>query len=435
MQDEIQQSNIVTAIDIGTEKIKVLVGRVQRDRVELLGRGDELTNRSAAGGLPQKNVWKGTICNFDAVREKLRTAIHEAEEDAGVVAEDTHLCVAIGGDKLGVEFNDAEMPIAHENGIVTSEDVVAVNRAARERFADSQLDPTMCELMTCNRYFSLEDGRFVVNATGQVSRKLRAYLQYIVCRKDYFNALRGMIREVVNADSVDFFYYPFIPGYVARHCYPSEDGFLTIDIGAGVTSFTVNSSECYPFIGQLPVGCIHIENDLRLAFGIDETMGRRILREFSQTLEGSLSHPDDQRERMVDVEKREGRGARQVPLSSVEKVISLRMEELFTVIKEQLESQNVLHYAGRLALLSGGGSLIPGVEDVASRVFGHPCRRLQYNGLPIWDDTQGLLKDDARQLMVAGLFPTYVRVEREREYSRMGQSNFGRLLRTLLNMD
>src|SRR5437588_9283402 len=64
---------LLTAIDIGTSKVCVLIGDSGRDgRIAVVGYGE----------VPCSGVRKGTVVNIDATAEALRAAVAEAENTA-----------------------------------------------------------------------------------------------------------------------------------------------------------------------------------------------------------------------------------------------------------------------------------------------------------------------------------------------------------------
>ena len=165
---------------------------------------------------------------------------------------------------------------------------------------------------------------------------------------------------------------PFASAYATLTPKDAESGALVIDIGAGVTEFvSVRGTACL-HSGQITVGCNHLVNDLMLGLGLSIPQSREILHRLGEF--GSATWTDDKRTRMTNVAP-EGTRERLVPASSIEHIIRLRLEELFTIIRMELEKEKAFPTMGAQIRLAGGGALIPGIEKLASEVFGLPVER------------------------------------------------------------
>ena len=50
------------------------------------------------------------------------------------------------------------------------------------------------------------------------------------------------------------------------------------------------------------------------------------------------------------------------------------MEETFTLVRDELEQKELLHYFGSGVILTGGGAYLQRATDLAERVFNLPCQ-------------------------------------------------------------
>jgi cell division protein FtsA len=55
-------------------------------------------------------------------------------------------------------------------------------------------------------------------------------------------------------------------------------------------------------------------------------------------------------------------------------IISCRVQETFELVKRELETARALKYLGGGILLTGGCSLLEGIDELAGKVFGVPVR-------------------------------------------------------------
>jgi cell division protein FtsA len=117
-------------------------------------------------------------------------------------------------------------------------------------------------------------------------------------------------------------------------------------------------------------------------------------------------------------------GARKIPAVSFEKIVDLRLRELFGLILSQLQSTRMLAYIDRGIVITGGGALIPQVREIAGSLFDAPVRigyPIEPSGSvtnlksPRYGMVFGLLKHGSRdrQIMKSGsegLFAALVRI-------------------------
>jgi cell division protein FtsA len=151
----------------------------------------------------------------------------------------------------------------------------------------------------------------------------------------------------------------------------AEQGHLLIDIGAGVTEFVVfQGNGCYD-AGQITVGCDHLANDLAIGLHLPQARCKALVRDMAEMGCSSIVSTEGS-DRTVDVRTGSGSG-RRIPCASIEKIVELRLGELFQAVREQLERHHALNRIGGGVRLCGGGALIPGVDALARNLLGMPA--------------------------------------------------------------
>ena len=67
--------------------------------------------------------------------------------------------------------------------------------------------------------------------------------------------------------------------------------------------------------------------------------------------------------------------SRAIPVSSYERIVELRLYEMFSILKEEVESRQLGSYLRSGIVLTGGGSLLQPVMDSARNTFRTHIRR------------------------------------------------------------
>ena len=104
---------IVSAIEIGTSQINVLIGEVTADSVNVIGRG------SANSG---DAVIKGEIRNMEQAAKALELAVNQADESSGGALFRSRLVILlISGGGVLCTTGTGTAAVRNENGIVGAE--------------------------------------------------------------------------------------------------------------------------------------------------------------------------------------------------------------------------------------------------------------------------------------------------------------------------
>jgi cell division protein FtsA len=69
-----------------------------------------------------------------------------------------------------------------------------------------------------------------------------------------------------------------------------------------------------------------------------------------------------------------GRPPRRMLKKDLVEIIQPRVSETLTMVKEKIEQKGYLKFLGGGVVLTGGGSLLPGITELAMGIFGLPVR-------------------------------------------------------------
>lgn len=355
-----RHKQVLTAVEIGTRWVKVVIGEFQEDGVlNLLGVGEE----------PSLKVMKGEISDPAVVQEQLQKAMVNAEDAAGgVQIENVFLLVT--GSHIGSVNSVGSMVINSDDPHVSEED----REAALQNAWGYTFPPDRATLHHFRRQFTV-DGREVDNPVGLFGSKLEADVHIIYGQLNRLQNSRNMIVEAMGAEESEpqeLIFSGVAAGLGVFEPEEVEKGAMVIDLGAGVTEVAVFTREdrCL-YSGQVTVGCEHLANDLSLGLHLPVQRCREML-ETLDAVGAKAVMTQDGNARLLEVDVATGRPPRKVPVSTVEQILELRLQELFSVIRDQLEAKRMLNRIGFGIKLVGGGALIPQVTDLARRVFEMP---------------------------------------------------------------
>ncbi len=345
-------SDPVVALEIGTSKTVALVGEMLDDGgVMITGVGE----RSSAG------VRKGEVIDMEKAVAVVRAVLDEAEERSKVAVEQVHLIVS-GGHIRGL-INRGAVPIHGPDGTIGEDDVEDVMEVARAVGLpdDRQVMHTIC------RSFCIDDGQHVVRPIGMVGARLS--LDMLV-----LHGVRSRIRNTVRAaqmvpvDVVDVAFGGLCAALAVLTPEQKKTGAVVIDLGGGTTDYMAYAGGVVATGGAIGVGGDHVTNDIALAFSIPLARAESLKCE-----KGCAVVRHDVASERVAMPAEVGFQGTTISLRGLHGVIHARMEEVFQMVRKRLDEDNLLAHAGAGAILTGGGALLSGVDELASQVLGVPC--------------------------------------------------------------
>ena len=332
-------SRIVAAVEIGTDKVAVLVGEITRGRA---------LNIIGVGLAPSRGVMKGEVVDYKAACEATHHALEMAEKRAGLRIEEVWL--AQTGGHLDAFLNEASVNVKSADNTVTALDITSVCELAKEK----ELPAGRSRIHEIRRPFRL-DGRvgywIVHGPESKISDNIHVVGGYHL-----------EVRELVLAS--------LATGSLLTSAEERSQGALVIDLGKGVTDYVLYRDGHVLVTGTLPVAGDHVTNDLSLGLRVTLAQAEMLKLRHARATTGTRDRAEK-----VWLNGDASFGDRQLPRMAIEAITAARVQELFEVIRAKLGPAFVPEHCGAGVVLAGGTAKLPGIEEAASRVFGLPARR------------------------------------------------------------
>ena len=341
-------SNIIAGLEIGTSKICVVVGEQNADgALNIIGLGQ---SRS-------RGVRKGEICNTEQVEEDLRAAIAEAEQMADVEIRSVYLGVS-GGHIRG--FNNRGVhPVVSADREISQDDIEDVVKNAKA--INLPAENTIINHVRQHFFVDGQDG--VTNPIGMLGARLEVDMHVI---HGHANRLQNVIR-LVRATSLavdDVVFNGIATSLALLSNEQKELGALVIDIGGGTTEFVAFSDGIIRHSGVLAVGGDHVSNDL--AYGLKVQLSRA---EKLKLEHGSALVTATAKGQTISITNELGLELKRINVEHLQRIMSLRLEEIFQLIAQDLEAAGLTNYLRAGVFLCGGSSRVPGILPLAENVF------------------------------------------------------------------
>ena len=159
-------------------------------------------------------------------------------------------------------------------------------------------------------------------------------------------------------------------------------GVTVVDMGGGTTTIAIFFEGNVIFTDCLPIGSTHITNDIARGLSTSLVEAERL-----KTLHGNaiLSAIDDRELiEFPQVGDDTQTTNSQIKKSKLISIIQPRLEEILELIKESIAKSGLDPIAGRRLVLTGGGSQLPGLRDLAQSILNKQVRLgrpMRTNGL------------------------------------------------------
>jgi cell division protein FtsA len=357
----------IASLDIGSSKITCLIGRFDpaaKTGFSFLG-----------GGRQQSRGFKdGSLTDIEALERSVRLAVEDAERQAGERIDSVILGVT--GSQVICEFAGAMHDIGGRE--VTARDLKKLHSQAL-----GKIDVRQREILTAHPVlYRLDEQEGIRDPNGMIGQKLSVLLSVVSAPQSLVRNLVECIgRAHLNVDRI-------IPSALASGVGTLiddeiENGAVCIDMGAGVTSACAFVNGAPAWVGIVPAGGSKVTGDLAQGIGTTIAAAERM-----KTIYGHADNTGVGMSERVEVARLgdDGRlSAGHMTRGELAAFIAPRIDETFEYASRLIAKCELSNLMSRRIVLTGGGSLLPGVREVASRVLETPVRL----GKPVDADVLG----------------------------------------------
>jgi cell division protein FtsA len=369
---------IFVGIDVGTTKVCALVGHLSPDRrLRIIG----------VGIVPSKGMRKGGVVSLEGVARAVEAAKDKAERTSGY--EITSALVSLSGGQIS-SLNSKGM-----TG-VTGRTIGYDNVARAVEAARSIVLPynrTMVHLIP--RGFVVDGQNGIESAVGMHGYRLEVEVHIVTAGSTALSNLEKCIEEA--GVSIDGWVVSSLAsGSVVLTDTEREMGAVVCDIGGGTADIAIYIEGAVWHTAVIPVGGEHLTNDITQGLHLPQETAELVKQRHGHARPASLDPSQSFAVRPFGEER-----PVQIRREDLAAILEPRVEELFSLIRQEIKRSG---YDGLLPaglVLTGGTSLLPGIREVAADVLNFPVRIAQPEDLrglvdqlrsPIYSTSVGLLQ-------------------------------------------
>lgn len=327
---------------MGTYQVKVVVAEepTEGGQPQILG----------TGYAQSKGIRHGYIINSTDLVKSLRTAIHEAEQSSGVVIRRAFL--AVGGVGLEEFRSRAEIVVGRADSEVTDIDIEKVIGECERKLSQRLLNRKVLHVVPL--LFKLDGERLLGRPDRLRGQKLEVEALFVTTLEQHLQDLISAV-ETVGVSVVDVMAAPLAASFVTVSRAQKIAGCVLANIGAETVSIAVFENDIPISVKVFPIGSTDITHDIALGLQIS-------LEDAEKAKRGSLVESNPSKKRLDDI-------------------VKSRVTDMFLLIEAHLKRLGKSGLLPAGVIVTGGGSGIATIEDIARATLHLPSKRATISGV------------------------------------------------------
>ncbi|MUK89528.1 cell division protein FtsA [Ornithinibacillus sp. L9] len=339
-------SDILVSLDIGTAKIKVIIGEVMNDSLNIIGVGTAKSN----------GMKKGAIVDIDQTVQSIKTAVEQAERMVGMQVDS--VVVGISGNHIQLQPCHGVVAVQSENREISDEDVKRVIDGAQV----ISIPPEREIIDVIPKQFIVDGLDEITDPRGMIGVRLEMEGTIITCSKTVLHNILKCV-ERANLQVSDICLQPLSAGTIALSKDEKNLGVALIDVGGGCTTVSVFENDHLVSTSVVPLGGDNITKDL--------SIGLRTTTEEAEDIKLNYGHAfydeaqEDETFQATIIGSNKTETYNQLQISDM---IEARLEEIYAFAEREIRKMGYHELPGGY-VLTGGTMKMPGVLELAQDLF------------------------------------------------------------------
>jgi len=339
---------IITGLDIGSNKIRIAVGQclsdeTNPDRIHLIG----------AIEVDSDGIVKGVVKDMEDAVASVSKVLEQAERITGVPINSAW--VGIAGSHIKVVESKGVVGVSKPDGEIREDDVDRVIEASR-----TVATPSNYEILhVIPKSFSVDGTSNVKDPVGMAGIRLEVDTMIVEGLSSQINNLTKCVYRT-GLDIEDLVFSVLATAEAVLSSRQKELGACVLNIGSSTTNMIVFEEGDVIHTAVLPLGSDHITSDLVYGLRTQFDVAERVKLEHGTTIPKDINKKEE-----IDLGELGAQEEEWVSRKYIAEIIEARTEEIFEKADDELKK---IERSGMLPagiILTGGGSKLEGMIEVA----------------------------------------------------------------------
>ena len=344
-------NNIVTAIDIGTDKICTIVAKPSGDSFNILG----------YSSVPSLGIHKGLIDDIDLASSSINNSINQVQNELGLNIQSAY--IGMTSPNINFKTRIDRMDSVAKNGVITTDDLNGnVSNLIKN---EDDVNNDLLHVITLS--YIVDGIAGIKNALGMHTEDLQVDNYLISGDKQQVAKIRQLIKRVgINIDKLVF--TPLGNMMSTLTDFEKDNGVILVDIGKGTTDIIVVKNNAILCTDVIHVGGYQFTNDICVTYNSTYDIAENITLKWGNAELFGISHSEE-----VDLDTSDDSVLR-VPRREVCQLIRERATELARLVKIKLSNHGITDLADMSLVLTGGSGQLPGINSIFRQSLGSNTR-------------------------------------------------------------
>lgn len=343
----------IVTLDIGTSQIRVVVAEITSNgSVQIIG----------VGTAKSEGMKKGAIINIDQAVQSIRKAVDHAERMVGI--EISEVFIGVSGNHVSLQTSHGVVAVSSEDKEIGHDDIDRVLQAARV----IALPPERTIIEVVPKQFIVDGLDDIYDPNGMIGVRLEVDAIIVTGAK---TVIHNLVRCVEKA-SLHIVDMVFLPLAASELCLSTDEknlGVVMVDIGGGTTTLTVFRQGYLAGTAVIPIGGEYITNDIAIGLRTHTHHAEEIKCKYGNA---SRDHASSSKKFSVNVIGSEKEQV--VTQKELSLIIGPRIEEMFHLIRQQVQEMGFFDEPAGGYVLTGGVMAMEDIIYVAQKQLGKAVR-------------------------------------------------------------
>ncbi|WLR43618.1 cell division protein FtsA [Bacillus carboniphilus] len=344
-------NEIYVSLDIGTSNVKVIIGEMNKDSLNIIG----------VGNCRSSGIKKGSIVDIDETVHSIKKTVEQAERMINFPI--NKVIVGVTGNHVQLQECHGVVAVSSESREISNEDVHRVIEAAQV----ISVPPEREIIDVIPKQFIVDGLDEITDPRGMLGVRLEMQGTIISGSRTILHNLLRCV-ERAGLEITDIALQPLATGSVALSKDEKNLGVALIDVGGGSTTISFFENGLLQDFRVIPVGGEHITKDISIGLKTSTEDAERVKLEHGHAFYHYASEDELFEVSMIGSDQLQSFNQKEIS-----NIIEARLEEIFDMVHRELKRMGVKDISGGF-VLTGGSVNIPGVLELAQDVFRNNVR-------------------------------------------------------------
>lgn len=349
------RDDILVGVDVGTTLVRVVVGSLspEQEAPAVLG----------IGTAPSSGIQRGVVTDVEETIQSVGKALDAAERMAGVPID--RATVSIGGAHMTSQNSRGVIAVSRADGEISRDDIGRAMNAAQAISLPSNREI----LHVIPQHFIVDGQEGITDPLGMAGVRLEVDVHIIEGSAPFIRNLTKCVYQAgITVD--DLVFAPLAAAKAVLSKRQRDLGVILVDLGGGTTSLAVFEENRLLHTAALPVGAMHITNDIAIGLRSSIDVAEKVKVDFGTALASEIKKSQVINLRNVDEREEEVAISRH----HIAEIIQARLSEVFSLVNKQLKTMDRAGLLPAGVVLTGGGAKLHGAVELAKKELRLPAQ-------------------------------------------------------------